>query len=130
MVRSGVNFHWKGQVIGTVGRRPVAIHSSGQTISSLAHIEGITLSAGEEIDEVAGGASGVGVHTNDIRGITIHITESKIHISYSKNHGLTLFFHYFYVSPLPTLAHIIARGSTFLISSSFDVTKFQQKKLS
>ena len=34
MVRSGVDYHWKGQVIGTVGRRPVAIHSSGQTISS------------------------------------------------------------------------------------------------
>ena len=34
----------------------LAIHSSGQTISSLAHIEGITLSAGEEVDEVAGGA--------------------------------------------------------------------------
>ena len=32
MVRSGVDCHWKGQVIGTVGERPVAIHSSGQTI--------------------------------------------------------------------------------------------------
>ena len=31
MVRSGVDCHWKGQVIRTVGRRPVAIHSSGQT---------------------------------------------------------------------------------------------------
>ena len=30
MVRSGVDCHWKGQVFGTVGRRPVAIHSSGQ----------------------------------------------------------------------------------------------------
>ena len=38
MVRSGVDCRWKGQVVGTVGRRPVAIHSSGQTISSLAHI--------------------------------------------------------------------------------------------
>ena len=38
-----------------------AIHSSGQTISSLAHIEGITLSAGEEVDEVAGRAGGMGV---------------------------------------------------------------------
>ena len=61
MVRSGVDSHWKGQVIGTVGRRPVAIHSSRQTISSLAHIEGITLGAGEEVDEVAGkGAGGIG----------------------------------------------------------------------
>ena len=39
MMRSGVDCHWKGQVVGTVGRRPVAIHSSGQTISSLAHIK-------------------------------------------------------------------------------------------
>ena len=39
----------------------MAIHSSGQTVSSLSHIEGITLGAGEEVDEVAGGASGIGV---------------------------------------------------------------------
>jgi hypothetical protein len=51
MVRSGVDCHWKGQVVGTVERGPVAIHSSGQTISSLAHIEGIILGAGEEVDE-------------------------------------------------------------------------------
>ena len=31
----------------------MAIHSSGQTIFSLIHIEGITLGAGEEVDEVA-----------------------------------------------------------------------------
>jgi hypothetical protein len=61
LVRSGVDCYWKRQVIGTVGRRPVAIHSSGQTIFSLAHIEGITLGAGEEVDEVAGGASGMSV---------------------------------------------------------------------
>ena len=61
MVKSGVDCHWKGQVVGTVGRRPVAIHSSGQTISTLAHIEGITLGAGEEVDEVAGGAGDMGV---------------------------------------------------------------------
>jgi hypothetical protein len=35
----------------------VAIHSSGQAIFSLSHIEGVTLGAGE----VAGGASGNGV---------------------------------------------------------------------
>ena len=58
---SGGDCHWKGQVVGTVGRRLVAIHSSGQTIFNLAHIEGITLSAGEEVDEVAGGAGGMGV---------------------------------------------------------------------
>ena len=39
----------------------MVIHSSGQTIFSLAHIEGITLVAGEEVDEVAGGAGGMGV---------------------------------------------------------------------
>ena len=60
-MRSGVDCHWKGQVVGTVGRRPVAIHSSGHTISSLAHIEGITLVACEEVDGVAGGAGGMGV---------------------------------------------------------------------
>ena len=41
-VRSGVDCHKKGQVVGTVGRRLVAIHSSEQTIFSLVHIEGIT----------------------------------------------------------------------------------------
>ena len=30
------------------------------------------------------------VHINDIMGITIHITESNIHISYTKNHDSTL----------------------------------------
>jgi hypothetical protein len=39
----------------------VAIHSSGQTIFSLAHIEGITLGTSEEVDKVAGGPSGMGV---------------------------------------------------------------------
>ena len=34
----------------------MAIHSSGQIIFSLAYIEGITLGAGEKVDEVAGGA--------------------------------------------------------------------------
>ena len=33
----------------------MAIHSSGQTIFSLARIEGIILGAGEEVDVVAGG---------------------------------------------------------------------------
>ena len=36
----------------------MAIHSSGQIIFSLTHIEGITVGAGEEVDEVSGGASG------------------------------------------------------------------------
>ena len=42
----------------------MAIHSSGQTIFSFTHIEEITLGTGEEVDEVeeiAGGASGMRV---------------------------------------------------------------------
>ena len=39
----------------------MAIHSSGQTVFSFPYIEGITLGAGEEVDEVVGGASGIGV---------------------------------------------------------------------
>ena len=38
----------------------------------------------------------------------------------------TLFFYYFYVPRLPTLAHIIAKGSTFSISSPLDVIKLQR----
>jgi hypothetical protein len=37
----------------------VAIHSSGQTIFGFTHIAGIALGAGEEVDEVAGGANGL-----------------------------------------------------------------------
>ena len=40
----------------------LAIHSSGQTVSSFSHIENITMGASEEVDEVAGGASVMGVH--------------------------------------------------------------------
>ena len=36
----------------------MTIHSSGKTIFSLTHLEEITLGAGEEVDEVAGEASG------------------------------------------------------------------------
>ena len=39
----------------------MAIHSRGQNVFSLSHIEGITLGAGMEVDEVAGGAGGMGV---------------------------------------------------------------------
>ena len=39
----------------------MAIHSSGQTVFSFPHIEGIiTLGEGEEVDEFAGGAGGIG----------------------------------------------------------------------
>ena len=58
----------------------------------------------------------------------IHITEFKIHISYSEKHDSTLFYYYFYLSLLPNLDHIIAKGSTFSISSPFGVTKLQQQK--
>ena len=34
----------------------MAIHSSGRTIFSFTHIEEITLGAGEEVEEVSGGA--------------------------------------------------------------------------
>ena len=66
------------------------------------------------------------LHIKSIRGISIHITEPKIHISCSENHDSTLFFNYFYMSSLPTLVHTIAKGSTFSISSPFDVTKLQK----
>ena len=39
----------------------MAINSSGQAIFGLTHIEEITVGAGEDVDEVAGGASGMGV---------------------------------------------------------------------
>ena len=60
-MRSGVDCNWKGNVVGTVGGGPVVIHSSEQTVFSLTPIEGITLGAGEEVDEVSGGAGGMGV---------------------------------------------------------------------
>ena len=63
------------------------------------------------------------------QGTTIHITVSKIHISYSENYDSTLIFYYFYMSPLPTLAYIIAKGSTFSISFPFEVTELQQQKI-
>ena len=56
-----------------------------------------------------------------------HITESKIHISYSKNHDSSLFFYYFYMSPLSTLAHIIAKGSIFFDQLSFWYKKITKK---
>ena len=38
----------------------MAIDSSAQTTFGFPHIKGIILNAGEEVDEVAGGASGMG----------------------------------------------------------------------
>ena len=59
----------------------MAIHFSGQTIFSqtifiLAHIEGITLGAGEEIDEVARGGGGMGVDGIGEVGVHIHSLSS------------------------------------------------------
>ena len=39
----------------------MAIHSSGQPAFNLSHIDGITLGAGEKVDEVAGGVGGMDV---------------------------------------------------------------------
>ena len=50
-MRSGVDCHWNGQIVGIVRGGMMAIHSSGQTIFSFTFIKGITLGA----DEVAGG---------------------------------------------------------------------------
>ena len=47
--------------MGIVKGSIVAIYSSGQTIFSFTHIEDITLGTGEEVDEVAGGASAMDV---------------------------------------------------------------------
>ena len=38
----------------------IIVHSSGQTIFHFSHIQGIILGVGEEVDEVAGGASSMG----------------------------------------------------------------------
>ena len=72
------------------------------------------------------------VHINDIRGIYFHITESKIHISYLRNHDLTLILssiiftcHPFQPSPIS----LLILGNTFSISSPFDVTKLQKNCL-
>ena len=40
----------------------MVIHYSGQTIFSFSHIERITLDADEEVDEVAGEVSGMGMN--------------------------------------------------------------------
>ena len=50
----------RGKLFGIVGGGLVPIHSSGRTVFRLPHIQGITLGAGEEVDEIARGASGMG----------------------------------------------------------------------
>jgi hypothetical protein len=48
-MRFGVNLQLEGTNVGAFYGGLVIIHSSGQTISSLSHIEGIMLGAGEEV---------------------------------------------------------------------------------
>ena len=66
------------------------------------------------------------------QGISIHITESKIHVSYLKKKQQqqrfdnNVVFYYFYMSPLPTFANIIPKANNYSISSPFDVTKLQK----
>ena len=72
------------------------------------------------------------VHINDIRGIYFHITESKIHISYLRNYDLTLILSsiIFTCHPFQPLSISLLRvGSTFSISSPFDITKLQKNCL-
>ena len=62
----------------------MAIYSSGQTIFSLAHVERITLGAGEEV-EVAGGTSSMGVD----RIGEVGDRASKVHASGMYGAGFT-----------------------------------------
>ena len=39
----------------------MTVHSRAQTLFGFSNIEGITLGAGEKVDEVTGGVSGLGV---------------------------------------------------------------------
>jgi hypothetical protein len=55
----------EGQIVGTVAGGMVTIHCSGPTFFGFIHIEDIIMGAGEEIDEVAGGAIGMGVDRID-----------------------------------------------------------------
>ena len=69
LVRFGVDCDRTGPIVGIIGGRAVAIHSSGQTVFSFPYIEGITLGAGEEVDEVAEGASGLVINEILQRGL-------------------------------------------------------------
>ena len=63
-MRSGVDCKKKGQVVRIIRGEKVTIHFNWQIIFGFAH-KGITLGAGEEVDEVAGWASGIGVDRID-----------------------------------------------------------------
>ena len=73
------------------------------------------------------------VHLNDIMCISIHITESEIHVSCLKHHDSTLMFssiiftcHPFHSSSIS----LFKVGNTFSISSPFDDTKLQNLRMS
>ena len=53
-MRFVLNYEQKGQLVKSFHERLVIIYSSGQTVSSLSHIELITLGAGVKIYEIAG----------------------------------------------------------------------------
>jgi hypothetical protein len=60
-LKVGVGFDWKEQIVVTFRGGTVAIHSNGQTLFGVLHIEGITLGVGEELDKDAGGARDIDV---------------------------------------------------------------------
>ena len=69
-----------------------------------------------------------GVH-KWLQGISIHITESKIHNSYLKNHDSTLMLSsviFTYHPFQPSSILLLRVGNTFSISSPFGVTKLQK----
>ena len=57
---------------------------SGQTGFSLSHIEGITLGTSEEVDEVAGGSSGIDVDR------IVRLTTGPVKYKYNLKRLLTL----------------------------------------
>ena len=60
------------------------------------------------------------LHINGIRGISIHITESKIHISYLKNHDSTLMLSSIIFtchSFQPSRISLLRVGNAFSVSS-------------
>ena len=72
------------------------------------------------------------MHINGIRGISIHITESKMYTSYlNKNHDSTLMLSsiIFVCHPFqPSSISLLMVGNTISTTSPFDVTKLQQQK--
>ena len=69
------------------------------------------------------------MHIIDIRGITIHITQFKIHISYLRNHDSALMLSsiVFTCHPFqPSSISFLRVGNTFSISSPFDITKLRK----